>query len=296
MELGIASIGFASVESIPLYHYMPGSTVTRVVVMGLEEGLYECEGPPACQYGKGAHAFETVNIPVKRVLFRASIWGTPILFLDGLEPLKALDSEKLENIFTMARSKGLKLGVRTLGLVSPTILSKFDFVVIDYVKEYSHDPSLPGEAILALKTIAKNTWTEVVAYLEEPSTDPLNPLIISMKGLRVPLHIYVRRHRGGGRIKELYQRLRRTIKYVYIHNDLYPYLDTLCPKCGAPIAHREEGFLMILEHKNGRCWKCGANLDFTGPLRKKTPERLRLIAREGGVVWYHPSQLAGRNY
>ena len=296
LELRIASIGYGSVESIPVYHYMPGHTATRIVAPGVEEALYQCEGYPTCQYGRGARAFETIPVPLEKVLARARIWGTPMLFLDGPEPLAQLGEEGLRELVGAARRAGLRLGARSLGLAPASLLEQVDFLLIDYVREYAFDPSLPGEALLALKRLRGKVWVEVAAYVEEPRLDPLHSLLLALEGSRVPLHVYVRRHLGGGPVRDLYKELARRLPYVYIHNDLYPYLDTNCPSCGSPIASRDEGMLRVLELRDGRCWKCGAPLDFTGPVRKKTPVQVRIAAREGGVVWYHPSSLVRRPY
>ncbi len=296
LELGIASIGYGSVESIPVYHYMPGHTATRLVAPGVEEALYHCEGHPTCQYGHGAKAFETIPVPLKTLIARARIWGTPILFLDGPEPLAQLGEEGLGELLKTARQAGLRVGARSLGLAPASLLEQVDFLVIDYVREYALDPSLHGEALLALKQVRGKVWVEVAAYLEEPRLEPLHPLLLALEGSRVPLHVYIRKHLGGGPVRDLYQELSRRLPYVYIHNDLYPYLDTNCPNCGSPIASRQEGLLRVLELRDGKCWKCGAPLDFRGPVRKKTPVQVQVTAREGGVVWYHPSSLARKPY
>jgi len=171
-----------------------------------------------------------------------------------------------------------------------------DFLIVDYVKEYLLDSSIAGDTLITLKQLIGKIWLEVAAYLEEPRIVSLHPLLLILEGSNVPLHVFIRKHKGGGPVRDLYKHLSKQLIYVYIHNDLYPYLDTLCPKCKAPLATRDEGILRVLEINDGKCWKCGAPVDFIKPVNKRTPIQLTLTAREGGVVWYHPSQLVGREF
>ncbi|MCE4619256.1 MAG: hypothetical protein F7C82_02225 [Desulfurococcales archaeon] len=290
----IAMIGIGSMESIPVYHYNPGGTVVRVAFSSIETPAYKCDVFPICVFGEGSRVLSFQEVDESFILGRLRAWSATSIFIDGLEPLNSLSREALNALRLKAKSYHYTLGARTLGLADIEKIKLLDYVVIDYMRDYSLEPALPGNAIKLLYDVLDlDAWVEVSAYLKEPDIKKLHPLIVALEGTRVPLHVFIEDHKGGGPVRDLYSTLSDKLYYVYIHNDMYPRLDTLCPNCKAPIASRDEGVLRSLELRESKCWKCGYTIPFQGSIRKKTPSQLLLTVDEGGVKWYHPSQLIG---
>ncbi len=286
----VSMIGYGTMESIPVFHYMPGGIAARVVIQGYENPFYECKPFPICIFGGGRVALEAYPVPIPRVIDRARAWRVESVFIDGLEPLILRESRILAET---AREAGFIVGARTMGGVDGSILGLLDYVVIDYIAYYALDPSISVDTINLLSSIGDDVWVEVSVYIPKPDIEYLLP-VVEVTGPDTPLHVHVEDHGGGGPVKKLYEELTRKYKFVYIHNDLYYYLDTQCPRCGAPVASRSHGFLRALEAEGGRCWKCGEPLPLHRIARKKSPRRIWLINAEEGVAWYPVANLAVR--
>jgi len=294
VRLEMAALGLSTVESLPLFHYSPGGLAVRPLMIGAERPLYNCEGFDVCLFARGPSGFEVYEVPLDKVLARARAWKADLLFLDGLEPLAGLSREALAIVAEEARRRGLAVGARTMGYrLDPSMLDLLDVVIVDYMPDYWHDIAMSVDAIRAVKeSLARDVWLEVSAYIKEPDKHRLHPLLLALKGTPVPLHVYVEEHRGGMPLTRMAEELRREREYVYIHNDLYPSLDTECPKCNAPVASRDEGVLRVLElGEGGGCWKCGHPLPFHRVQRKKTPERI-LYTLGGVSAWYPVDRMA----
>ena len=294
MKLRLAALGLSTVESIPFFHLAPGGSAARLLMVGSDRPLYRCEGFDVCLFGRAPSEFELYEVPLERVLSRARAWGVDVLLLDGLEPLGALEPGELEALAASARRLGMIVAARTMGVAGVDYIGLLDAVVVDYMPDYWYDVATSADAIKAVKAaLEAGVWLEASAYLEYPEYPGVHPLILALRGSRVPLHLHVKHHMGGGRLNRLAEEARRDLEFVYVHNDLYPSLDTLCPSCTAPVAARDEGFLRVLElGEGGRCWKCGYPLPFRHVRKKKTPESL-LYTLGGVVAWYPVDRLAG---
>jgi len=294
-ELELAALGLSTVESIPVFHYAPGGLAARPLIVGVDRPLYECESFSVCLFGRGPVELETYRVPVDRVMARARAWGVDVVFLDGLEPLASLGREGVEAVVDAARKAGMAVGARTMGYrLDPGLLELLDFLVIDYMPDYWYDEAMSVDAIKALKEARdRKLWVEVSAYLREPKNDyKIHPLVLALRGTRYPLHVHVEDHGGGMPLTRMAEDLGRKLEFVYIHNDLYPSLDTLCPSCKAPVASRDEGFLRVLElGEDSKCWKCGYPLPFYRVQRKKTPEHV-LYSLGGVLAWYPVDRMA----
>ncbi len=295
VKLRVAAVGYATVESLPLFHYMPGSTVARVVVGGLEAPIVECEAFEICRYARGEEALQLHEVPLDEIIYRARRWGVDSIVFEGPEPLVELERVGVERVVEEARSRGLRVGLRTFGLSDPPP-GLFDFILFDYVAKYAGSLRLAIEEVDALERLASDsgTWLEVAVYLREvESYEDLSPVIRAVRERKPPLHVFVEHHKGGATITRLREDLRGRLPYYYIHNKPYEYLDTYCPKCGSPLIVRDEGMLKVSEvGDDGSCWKCGYKVSLIGPARRKTPRRVLLLAK-GGTAWYPPRSLGG---
>ena len=289
--LDLAGIGYATIESVPAYHFAPGSIAARIVVRGQGPGLYECNAFPVCEYSR---SLSTLPVRLERVLARAKSWRASTIVVEGPEPLASLSDEQLEAVLS-ARRHGFRVGFRVQGfsIEAAEKAGEADLVVFDYLVEYTGDPGARVRARRSLDALLDSrAWVEVAAYMRKPEIAAVLPLLDALEGTRVPLHLYIEDHAGGAAVTRLKEQLEDTLEYVYIHNKPYEYLDTHCPRCGAPIAVREEGVLRAIEvGEEGSCWKCGYKITLIPPVNKRTPRVALLVAR-GGVAWYPPQGLA----
>lgn len=289
--LDIAGIGYATIESVPAYHFTPGSIVARVVLSGDYGRFYECTAFPVCEY---SGSLASLPVRIERILARAKSWRASTLVIEGPEPLAGLREDQLESLLGI-RKHGFRLGVRVQGfsLEAAERASQADLIVFDYLVEYASDPGVRVTARRSLDIILDSkAWVEVAAYIRRPEYASVAPLIDALEGTSVPLHLYIEDHAGGAALTRLKEQLEEVIEYLYIHNKPYEYLDTNCPRCRAPIALREEGVLRAIEvGENNTCWKCGYKIALVSPVNKRTPRVALLVAR-GGVAWYPPQGLA----
>ena len=284
-SLPVAGIGISTVENIPVFHYDPGGMAFRVILACRGSPLFECGDFDICAYGSPA-VFQPHMVGVGEIVRRAVWSGADMILFEGLEPCKCLDSETLE----AAREEGLHVAVRTFGSGCPAGLEP-DVIIYDDIHEYAEDPSiiLDLQSSLERSIRAGNSWVEVNAYIPDPRTARIAGLLEILGGKLYPLHVHAANHMGGGPVRSLYEKARRVLPHLYIHNPTYPYLETYCPACGKPVAMREEGVLLKLEAREGRCWNCGAEIPFHGRIRDKTPRRV--IQLTGGGRWMHPLEL-----
>ncbi len=291
-KLTIAGIGVSTIESIPVFHYYPGGSTLRVITYSHNYVPFDCDDLfSICIYGKGPDVFEPINIDLEHLLALSKNFHVDIVLFEGLNPLESLQIEVIE----MFHDQGYKLGVRIIGGLEIDLPPKLDLLVIDDVHTFSEDPGLIIDTMNLLEKISGNSnpWVEVNTYMNKPAFSPIAPLIKHTGKKRIPIHIHIADHEGGGPISDLYSRARNMNPFTYIHNPLYPYLDTHCPYCGAPIAIREDGILLSLEAPENKCWKCGNPLPLRGKVRKKTPRNLLIVT--GTEKWLSIREMKALN-
>ncbi len=288
-RIPLAGIGFSPVEALPLYHYHPGGLAVRLLVACGEPPPFSCDYHLVCPYSRGLKALEPVDAGLGELVERVRVYRPDLVVFEGPNPLSCIRDQTV----TVFQRVGISVALRSFG--TERISVRADVVILDDIHAYSSDPSLRVDFLDSLShAVRGRAWVEVNTYMEEPREDILYPLLHALRGSRVPLHIHVRHHMGGGPIRSLYTLAKRYVSHVYIHNREYPYLDTYCPSCGKPVAMREEGVLLDLEtRENGTCWNCGNPVPFYGRIRKKTPPSTLILV--GGGKWVHPLQLARIN-
>jgi len=171
----------------------------------------------------------------------------------------------------------------------------YDFLLIfnKSLSDYYTTSSCSGRIALAVAPRLRDlrsagSWVEVAGYLKEPVPERVLGLASVTADNEAPLHLFLLEHKGGGPVRDTYSRLRQVNPFTYIHVSLYSELITYCPRCGSPVAYREENVLKDLAlGPSNTCWRCGYPLPFTHVVAKKTPDRvIRLSGR--GTRWYDP--------
>ncbi len=284
-SIGVISIGYSTAEALPLFHTLSGGSVLRVVAYstaGAHAGLSGCDNFEVFDiYGPSLAGPPLKWVKPRQVAELAKAWG-----VDGVI-VESFRASSLGYFTAELRRLGLVTGARTNVGDLP---SGLDFLVYDALGTCDSSFDVPGPEIdRALSRLrSQGTWVEVVGYLREPVAEGVLGLAYVTSYHGVPLHVFVLEHRGGGPVKDMYERLKRVNPFTYVHVPLYSELITYCPRCGSPIAYREGGTLRSLElGPNSTCWRCGTPLPFVHLVAKKTAERVVLLSG-GQTRWYDP--------
>jgi predicted RNA-binding Zn-ribbon protein involved in translation (DUF1610 family) len=284
-RIEVASLGYAAAEAIPLFHMLSGGSVVRVVVFA--KTSYSAENCDSFNdlsevYRLSAEGPSLKSLDSQDILKVVERWKASGLVFDVIKPGKELGELAKE-----IRSHKLKVGIKTPSLET---LEGLDFLVIDYLKHCCSSYTYSGLDLDRTLRLAKelDQWVEVNTYLERPRVEDVLGEAEVTASYGFPLHVHLIEHEGGGAVRYLYNSLLRVNPYTYVHVDLYEQLNTYCPRCGSPVAYREDGALKSLELKDGtRCWKCGFELPFHYVISKKTSAQL-LALSGGGTRWYDP--------
>ncbi len=281
-SISIGMIGLSTMESIPVYHYHPGGSALRVRLASYTD-FFKCgDEAEICLFSRRG-SMEPVNVPAPVIRELAREWRVDAVIFEGFMADSYIDQRILGEL----ESIGVTAAFRTFAVSISNVLQSAPLIVVDYPLDYLVDYGL---SVTILENIARLLdgagWVEVNVYIERPLIQKLTPLAEVLEGRDTALHVHVLEHEGGMPITKLYERLKRRVKHVYVHNYLYPHRDTFCPACGATVATRTEDRLTSLEAPEGKCWRCGSPIPFHGRIRKKTPDNLYIVT--GGVRWVHP--------
>ena len=283
--VGVTSIGYSTAEDLPLFHALSGGSVLRVVTFSeaaANASISVCEDFEVGDlYASSLTGPPLKSVTPQQVAELARAWRVDGVFVESYRV------SALQDFLVELKSLGVPTGARTNVGDLPKGL---DFLVYDALGTCDGSQEVTGpeidRALSALRT--EGTWVEVAAYLREPVAEKALGLAYITSYHGVPLHIYLLEHRGGGAVKDMYERLRKVNPFTYIHAPLYSELITYCPRCGAPVAYREGAVLRSLElGPNSTCWRCGYGLPFTHLVAKKTAERVVLLSG-GQTRWYDP--------
>jgi len=285
-SIGIVSLGYSTTEALPLYHYLPGGSLLRVIVLS---------EPPSSASLSGCEHFDVINDVYVTSLTGPSLkQATPQQLaelarawdVDGIV-LEGYAISHVEGFIAELKGLGIRVGVRTNMGKAP---KNADFLLLDALGTCSESQEVPGIEVHRLLRDLRSagSWVEVAGYLKEPVPERVLGLASVTADNEVPLHLFLLEHKGGGPVRDTYNRLRQVNPFTYIHVSLYSELTTYCPHCGSPIAYREENVLKDLAlGPSNKCWRCGYPLPFTHVVAKKTPDRvIRLSGR--GTRWYDP--------
>lgn len=279
------SLGYATAESIPLFHMLSGGSVMRVIVFSrtsYDGGSCDDFNDIAEVYRLSAEGPPLRELDSKDILRVIERWKASGLLFDAVKPRR-----ELSELINEVRNPKVKIGIKTPSLET---LEGLDFLVIDYLKHCYTNYSYSGLDLDRTLRLARELgqWVEVNTYLERPSVEEVLGEAEVTASYGFPLHVHLLEHEGGGAVRYLYNSLLKVNPYTYIHVDLYEQLNTYCPRCGSPVAYREGTALKSLELKDGsRCWKCGFEIPFRYVISKKTSAQL-LALSGGGTRWYDP--------
>jgi hypothetical protein len=290
--LPAASIGYGRPEDVPMFHVAPGGSVMRVILPAGAKPPLVC--PEWCgilkELTESAGSENPIEVDCSDLVSLAGRWRVDAIILEGIQPHRWA----IAGFVQEARSAGFIVGIRSIGGALPPEELPVDFIVYDYVAFLAGPEEKVVETAVLASLAKRSIHVEVLAYIPEPLSEALTPLLHTLRETQV-LHIILGDHKGGGPARKLYEDVRKVLPYTYLHASPYDYLDTYCPRCNALVAVREGSTLVSLKAEGGKCWRCGYPLRFIGPLYERTPDSV--IRRSGvGTRWLDPRLLVRRSY
>ena len=275
------------IEKKPFFHFLPGSHSLSIATVGCNFACKNCQNWNISQGFKGEKEIFGEDLPPKEVVKMALENNLPSISYTYTEP--TIFSEYALDTMKIAKKKGLKNNWVTNGFWSKELFGLIwpylDAANVDlkgfsdefYIKvcEARLQPVLDN--LIALKQ--KKIWVEVTTLSIPTLSDSeemfkgIAKFIKEKLGPETPWHIT----QFSGAISWKLQHLPETptpilkkayeigkktgLKYVYTGNvPGLPSEDTLCPKCGT-LAIDRMAYIVRRYDKNGKCPKCGANLD-----------------------------------
>ena len=275
------------IEKKPFFHFLPGTRSLSVATVGCNFKCDSCQNFDISQMpqlsnriiGEDIFPKETVELAKKSSLPSISFTYTePTIFLEyALDTMKIAKEENIKNTWV---TNGF-MSEETLSLISPYL----DAVNID-LKAYSDkfyqkycggrlQPVLDN--LIRLKE--KNIWTEITTLViptlnnDQKTFEGIAKFIKENLGEETPWHVTQFCGAISWKLKHLpttsVETLKKAhnigkkagLKYVYTGNvPGLPSEDTFCPKCGSPMISRT-GYVIHRHDKEGKCSKCGENLN-----------------------------------
>jgi pyruvate formate lyase activating enzyme len=277
------------IEKKPLFHYLPGTHTLSVATVGCNLRCGNCQNWQISQLvktdkkllgiGQDLSPEEIMNDAVKNKCPSISYTYTePTIFLEyALDTMKLARDKNIKNIWV---TNGF-MSEETLELIKPYLdavnvdLKSFD---IEFYKKNCGAEIKPIlENIRCLKK--NNIWVEITTLIipgisdNKKMLEKIAEFIFNELGSEVPWHISA----FSGEISYKMQNIPDTpiekidqaynigkkagLKYVYAGNVLRSSKEnTYCPKCNE-LAIERIGFYIKRFDKNGRCGKCGYELN-----------------------------------
>lgn len=275
------------IEKKPFFHFLPGSDSLSFATVGCNFSCLNCQNwdisqapkPNKPLLGGELSPEEIVDIAVKNKLPSISYTYTePTIFSEY-----ALDTMKL------AKKKGLKNNWVTNGFLSKEVLELvapyLDAANVD-LKGFSDEfyiKNCRGRLQPVLDTLKRmkksGVWVEITTLAIPTLSDSekmfkgIANFIKNELGVETPWHIsqfcgaisWKLKHLPATPLETLEKAYKigkeAGLKYVYTGNvPGLPSEDTLCPKCGT-LAINRFGYNIKRHDKNGKCPKCGQNLN-----------------------------------
>lgn len=275
------------IEKKPLFHFLPGSKSLSIATVGCQFRCLNCQNWAISQGPKLSKIIEGENISPAKIVQAAKTaklpsisytYTDPIVFLEyALDTMKIAKKQGLKNIWVTSGFFSKELFDLVWPYLDAANVDLKHFSNKDYIK-YSNGRLEP--VLNTLKNMKdKGIWVEVTTLLiptisDNPKTlKDIAGFIKNELGPETPWHVT----QFSGLLSWKLQHLPDTpvetlktayeigkkmgLKYVYTGNvPGLPSEDTFCPECGA-LAIDRTGYLVRRYDKNGKCVKCGTNIN-----------------------------------
>jgi pyruvate formate lyase activating enzyme len=285
----IITMNVDPVEKKPLFHFLPGSHTLSIATVGCNLSCKNCQNYDISQGFKKTKEIpggdftpeQIVNEAIKRNLPSISYTYTePTIFLEfAFDCMKIARRKGLKNIWV---SNGF-MTKESAELIIPYLDANNIDIKSFSEKFYMENCGAKLKPILETAKLMKKSgvWVEITTLSiptlsdSEKTFKEIAKFIYKELGAETPWHI----SQFSGEISWKLQGLPETpietlktaykigkktgLKYVYTGNVLdLPSEDTFCPKCNALTIDRT-GYLVKRFDKNGKCQKCGTDLNLT---------------------------------
>lgn len=292
-----SSIQIAHIETVPFFHFQPGS---RTLILGGAGCNFDCH------YCSNAHVARSAPedlliyaLTPERVVKFANDYGCHNIAFAVNEPTVALPT--LLELSDVARAAGLAVGALTNGYTQPEMTERmgraFDFVNVSIkgleTSFFAEHVGLPATAdgaspfAVVLRNIATMhalTHVEVSTPIVQGVNDHEIPAIAAALGAidrRIPWHVFrllpeykmadYERPSIDAVVAAL-EEARCSLDYIYFGNFVgSQWVSTICPTCGALAIERinlsgcSSKALSYNLDAAQCCGRCGANLGIAGP-------------------------------
>jgi len=281
------AVNIDPIEKKPFFHFLPGTFSLSMATVGCNFACKSCQNWDIAQGFKTVKEIPGEDLSPKQIVDLALKNKLPSISYTYTEPTifleYALDTMKI------AKKAGLKNNFVSNGFMSPEsaklVIPYLDANNID-IKSFSEEFYKENcgarlQPVLDTAKLMKKSgiWVEITTLAIPTLSDSeqmfrdIAKFIKTELGLETPWHI----SQFSGAISWKLQHLPETpvetlekaykigketgLKYVYTGNvPGLPSEDTFCPKCGA-IAINRFGYSVKRFDKNGKCPKCGENLN-----------------------------------
>jgi len=275
------------IEKKPFFHFLPGSHSLSIATVGCPCSCKNCQNWTISQGPKLTGKIEGEDISPEEIVEMAKRNKVPSISYTYTDPIVfleyALDTMKL------AKKEGLKNNWVTNGFWSPELFKEIspflDAANVD-LKSFSDDFYIQNcgarlkpvlDNLIELKK--EKIWAEVTTLAIPTLSDSeemfrdIAKFIKEKLGPETPWHIsqfsgaisWKLQHLPDTPLKTLEQAYKigkeAGLKYVYTGNvPGHPSEDTFCPEC-ATLAIDRTGYIVQRHDKNGKCPKCGKDLN-----------------------------------
>lgn len=283
----IVAANIDPIEKKPLFHFLPGSYSLSIATVGCNFICANCQNYALSQGFKSSKKIPGEDLSPEEIVKMAIEKNSPSISYTYVEPTifleYALDTMKL------AKKAGLKNVWVSNGFMSPEsakLVSPYldaNNIDIKGFTEKFYQENCGGRLKPVLDTARQmkksGVWSEITTLVIPTLSDSkemfrgIAKFIKEELGQETPWHIT----QFSGAISWKLQHLPDTpvetlkmaykigkeagLKYVYTGNvPGLPSEDTICPKCGA-LAINRIGYSIERHDKNGKCPKCGADLN-----------------------------------
>ena len=275
------------IEKKPFFHFLPGSYSLSIATVGCNFRCLNCQNYDISQGYKGAKEIPGEDLSPEEIVKMAIENNLPSISYTYTEP--TIFSEYALDTMKLAKKAGLKNNFVSNGFMSPEsaklVIPYLDANNIDlkgFTDEF-YQENCGGrlQPVLDTAKLMKKSgvWVEITTLVIPTLNDSedifrgIAKWIYENLSSETPWHI----SQFSGTISWKLQHLPDTpvetlqsaweigkeagLKYVYTGNvPGLPSEDTFCPKCGT-VAIDRTNYIIHRHDKNGKCSKCGADLN-----------------------------------
>lgn len=283
-----SSFGVTHIESIPFYHFQPGSRTFNLGGAGCDLDCHYCSNAYVAR--SDPEPLLIHELKPHHLVTKARQSGCHNIAFGINEPTVAFPS--LVELAGVAKAAGMPTGVLTNGYMQPEIAEAmgdaFAFVNVsikamrdDFYRSYVGVPSV--EPVLrAVEILHRKTHVEVSTPIVTGQNDGDIPAIasfIASVDKNIPWHVFrllpeykmsgVARP-GVDQLNEALTAARQKLPYVYFGNFVGSlWMNTLCPTCGTVVVERTNIAGCVAKPRayqlaDGKCTACGAAVAIAG--------------------------------